>query len=312
MGKLFNLKEWLTVSDAAQHLSIVFSEEVTEADIYQLALGGKLTLSVDFPNGAYAKLGRKVPYDQAKLTELPIKKVDGTPIYTIIGEHLTETGEVIQFDDKVRPIYGVWDLCMMHNDRFDIEWRFYQEISNISRDGFSLEGLIVKRDNIYSNLQELLSKLGDEAFNKQSEMILSALDRHIRNACICESEAERMIAEHHEKRKKIRDDNKPHYMPASGLPSDSILVVRAEALREFEQSINGAPTGAEKPMTTSERNSLLTIIAALCDYSAIKHQERGVAGQIAKMTEEIGTPVTDETILKVLKKIPDALASRMK
>ena len=32
MGKLFNLKEWLTVADAARHLSIVFGEDVTEAD----------------------------------------------------------------------------------------------------------------------------------------------------------------------------------------------------------------------------------------------------------------------------------------
>jgi hypothetical protein len=68
----------------------------------------------------------------------------------------------------------------------------------------------------------------------------------------------------------------------------------------------------DKAMTTTERNTLLTIIAGLCDYSDIKYQERGAAGQIAKMTEEVGAPVTDDTIRKVLKKIPDALESRMK
>lgn len=67
-----------------------------------------------------------------------------------------------------------------------------------------------------------------------------------------------------------------------------------------------------KPFTTTERNTLLTIIAALCDYSAIKHQERGAAVQIAKMTEELGATVTDDTIRKVLAKIPDALETRMK
>lgn len=38
MGKRFNLlKEWLTVADAARHLSIVFGEDVTEADVLRLA-----------------------------------------------------------------------------------------------------------------------------------------------------------------------------------------------------------------------------------------------------------------------------------
>lgn len=73
-----------------------------------------------------------------------------------------------------------------------------------------------------------------------------------------------------------------------------------------------APSSAEKPMTTNERNTLLTIIAALCDYSAIIPVERGTASQIAKMTEEVGAPVTDDTIRKVLAKIPDALVSRKK
>lgn len=69
---------------------------------------------------------------------------------------------------------------------------------------------------------------------------------------------------------------------------------------------------AEAPIGTTERNTLLTIIAALCDYSAIRHQDRGAAGKIAKMTEEIGAAVTDDTIRKVLSKIPDSLEPRMK
>jgi len=68
----------------------------------------------------------------------------------------------------------------------------------------------------------------------------------------------------------------------------------------------------DKAMTTTERNTLLTIIAGLCDYSAIIPTERGSASQIAKMTAEVGAPVTDDTIRKMLTKIPDALESRKK
>ena len=57
MGKLFNLKQWLTVEDAAKHLSIVFGEPVSKADVFRLALDGELTLSVRFVNGANARPG---------------------------------------------------------------------------------------------------------------------------------------------------------------------------------------------------------------------------------------------------------------
>ena len=68
----------------------------------------------------------------------------------------------------------------------------------------------------------------------------------------------------------------------------------------------------EKPLSTTERNSLLTIIAALCDYSAIKHQERGASSKIVNMVAEIGAEISPDTVLRVLEKIPEALESRTK
>lgn len=68
----------------------------------------------------------------------------------------------------------------------------------------------------------------------------------------------------------------------------------------------------DKVLTATERNTLLTIIAALCDYSAIKIDGRGAATQIAKLTEEIGTPVSDDTVRRWLKQIPDARETRMR
>ncbi|MBP7483504.1 MAG: hypothetical protein KA788_13290, partial [Lacunisphaera sp.] len=78
MGKLFNLKEWLTVADAARHLSIAFGEEVAEADVLRLALDGQLRLSVNFVNGATARCGKIVPIDEAKYKDIPALKGEGT------------------------------------------------------------------------------------------------------------------------------------------------------------------------------------------------------------------------------------------
>lgn len=87
------------------------------------------------------------------------------------------------------------------------------------------------------------------------------------------------------------------------------MIVEKNALLGERDSLRAM---VDKAMTMTERNTLLTIIAALCDYSDIKHQERGAAGKIVKMTEEIGVPVTDDTIRNVFGKIPDALESRKK
>lgn len=79
-----------------------------------------------------------------------------------------------------------------------------------------------------------------------------------------------------------------------------------------QKSAEFVPTTIDKPLLATERTTLLTIIAALCDYSAINHKERGAATQIAKMTEEIGAPVSDDAIREALKKISNAIESRMK
>jgi len=72
------------------------------------------------------------------------------------------------------------------------------------------------------------------------------------------------------------------------------------------------PAKVDRPITTRQRRTLLTIIAALCDYSAIKSGARGAAGQIAAMTDEVGASITAETIAELLKEIPEALETRMK
>lgn len=85
-----------------------------------------------------------------------------------------------------------------------------------------------------------------------------------------------------------------------------------EVWRNQKERIEELEEKAEKPLSTSQRRTLLTIIAALCDYSAINLKERGASQQLAKLTEEISAPITAETIKKYLDEIPDAVESRMK
>ncbi|WP_316677132.1 hypothetical protein [uncultured Tolumonas sp.] len=51
MSNLLMLKKWLTIADSAKYLSSIFPENITEADLLQLALESQITISVYFPNG---------------------------------------------------------------------------------------------------------------------------------------------------------------------------------------------------------------------------------------------------------------------
>ena len=92
--KLLKLRDWLTVPDAARHLSILLGDEVTEAHVLRFALDGRLTLSVDFVNIAPARRGKIIPHADAKrkIIQTSDGKSDGP-----INEVSLSDGRVISF-----------------------------------------------------------------------------------------------------------------------------------------------------------------------------------------------------------------------
>jgi hypothetical protein len=68
----------------------------------------------------------------------------------------------------------------------------------------------------------------------------------------------------------------------------------------------------EKLLTTRTRNTLLAIIAALCDRAEISYTERGAAQRLKEITEEFGTPIDEKTIKSFLVDIDFAVDSRTK
>src|SRR3954466_7877530 len=51
-GKLFHLREWVELKDAARYLTIMVGEETGPDDVLRLGLDGHLTLSVRFVTAA--------------------------------------------------------------------------------------------------------------------------------------------------------------------------------------------------------------------------------------------------------------------
>src|ERR1700722_180618 len=182
LPKLFSFKEWLTLDDAAKHLSVLFGEEVTRADILRLALDERLTLSVDFVNHANARKGKLRPIEECVVSIFPsrvrnpkevldgfLKKVPYADLDRLAPEirEALNTGEMILLpaglpyrekeflvlDDAVGSISGVWDLPMIGGEALDVEHRYQMETGGPSVTLLTLEGAFVERGNLVCQLQ---------------------------------------------------------------------------------------------------------------------------------------------------------------
>lgn len=315
MSKLFKLKEWLTVPEAAKHLSIVFGEEVTEADVLRLALDGHLKLSVNFVNYAIALCGKMVPIDEAEYREVPslcgtrtVRLYAGVDIYTDGQKtHVLKLEELVELS-------GIYDLPMIGGERLDVEHKYQMlthgvEVTSVAMDGAFVEG----RNEVFYQLQ---TSIDDNEYCAGSTAQREKLKQHIANNNIEAAEAEKLLSRHIEDRKEFLEEKKSWplskcYYPAGGLLDDTVLIVRTHALREFEAAINDTPVKAERPMGVRERNTLLIIIEALAKEAKIDLSKPSKAGAaIANLTELLGAPVDHSTIEQKIKLIASALESR--
>jgi hypothetical protein len=278
MSKLFKLKKWLTVPDAAKHLTTVFGEEVTEADVLRFALDGELKLSIQLVNGAYGRPCVPVNIEELEWDEMPnlcgvgVLKIpkhgriwqDGKGVFQVLKG-------VTQLDDSV------WDLPMTGGERVDVEFRYQLLTNGPEVTTISLEGVLIECTN--GDLFEVQTR-----YARSKQDILTKPFLH-------------------------PDD----FHAAGGLPDDGVFVVRIGALTDFIQSVNEEQPITEKPLGTTERNTLLTIIAAMAKEAKLNIDPPGkAAGYIEGLTAQLGARVSKRAIEDHLKKIPDALGTRMK
>jgi hypothetical protein len=275
MKKLFNLKQWLTVPDAARHLSILFGEDVSEADVLRLALDGHLTLSVYFVNHTSARCGPIVSRQDAKRHTVPA--FDNFPETEII-EGVEVGDQVIECLPLIFQLQDVWDLKMQGAERIDVEHRYQFLTGGPPVDLYSLAGPIVCReDGAHCQLQLHFS---DNEFANPKNL-------------------------------KQPRDHPDNYYPAAGLPDDSVLVVRTSALHELEARLSEPDPKAEKPLQRRERDTLLVIIAALAELPRVDVKKPSSAAvAIESQTVRMGARVAARTIENHLKLIPEALEGR--
>ncbi len=310
MSKLFKLKNWLTLEDSASHLSSVLQEPVSVADILMLGLDRHLQLSANFVNGAPAELGKLIKLSDAKICLIPkffgtspdegLSAIaisfpqDGTReeqtawlesnrevadsehyLLTIAGDRISEN-EVIEWEDRITSINGVWDLSMIGGESLDIEHRLHGLIGGPAITKVCLIGAVVQTSDGLQHAQ---------------------------------------IMEHFSKNEFCKDaDSKakyPHgepnsYYPAGGIPSDAPVVVRAAELLRFVSSMEFAGHAAEELRSETGaaansldprlQNSYLRIIRALLEMQKMK--KRGASTPIHIQLYSLGFTKPGEATIR--------------
>lgn len=276
MSKLFGLKEWVTLEEAASHLAERLKETVTEVDILRFALHKRLTVSVHFVNPAYARRGKAVP--------LPVADdVVGIPF---------DGKDLLVFEDVVRSLTGVYDLPMIGAEIHDCQHRLQRLIGGPLVMMSDPRGAFVRSPTTgdYFQMMEYAQSEGNVAppmkeFEKWSwsNRISDEVGWHYR-------------------------EEMGHKM--QGAPSrDALFVVRQAALQAFVESL--APPLEDRPIGTRERDTLLTIIAALAKEAKIDLGTPSKAASLIEgMAAQLGAPVSKRAIEDHLKNIPAAVSAR--
>ncbi len=292
MSKLLQLKKWLTVADAARHLTTVLSEPVAEADVLRLALDRHLTLSVNFVNHARARRGRIVSTNEAKVYEIPpsflppeIAKTHdpNIPIVTYEGT-MIDSERVVEFDEDVITLDGVYDLPMIGAEQIDVEHKF-QELTNGPEVTLTtLIGPFVQEDE--TTVFQIQERFEDNEFQFGSRARLDALKFDIELKGIPEAEARELLDEHAKDRKEFlaRQESRPEheaFYPANGLPDDAVLVVRTKALRGFLERIDSTAIEGKEAAGRRVETSYKNIIGALLQL-LLGHTPSGKAHSLFK------------------------------
>lgn len=302
MSKLLKMKAWLTVDDAAKHLSLMFGETVSKADVLRLALDGQLTLSVNFINGAEARCGPMIGSDVVQWEEMPGLK--GGTVRVPNGIMLND-GSAITLEDEVVSLRGIYDLPMLGNERLDVEHLYQQLTDGPEVTLHGLDGAFVVAGDLYCQIQE---STDDNEFQKGSTAHGRKLEVLIEREGLDDEEAEVLRKEHKANREqfKKRRAERPAsegYYPAGTLPHDAVYVVRTDALADLLAAAS-EPERPKEDLGTRERETLLKLLIgmAIKGYKYAPDDNRShVPAEVASDVQALGISMTDDTVRKWLK-----------
>jgi hypothetical protein len=210
-GRLMNRK-WLTVPEAAQYLTLVFGEDVTEADVLRRGLDGQLKLSVRFVNFAQAKRYVEPDYTEEYEEHLQIAAARAAGLPDLVFERRAPTPLEEECARVVVLREEVYDLPLVGGEKLDVKQEYQRQTGGPAVTLTAFDGtFVVSEDGIRFQLyKEDLTTSNTHIKPGELPYYLEANVKPYRSA-----------------------KNPASYDRLLRLPSDSVLVVRTSALDEF-------------------------------------------------------------------------------
>ena len=279
MSVLFKSKEWFSIKETGEYLSIEFNEQIKELDVLRLVLDRWMNLSVYFFNEVRGQIGTAVsredlidddfvvmvmPFDDKPskclfLTELANDRWLRNDLGNGIGK------SKLQFTE------GLWDLELSENGLFEIEHLYQISLNGISIEKESLVGITLTRGEktlILSQPFYKTRKEAKEAHDKANEIFQQKI------AELSEDEQERL-------KNKWRENGRPetiefkfdfydesNWYPSPSIPNDAVLCIRKSEIVRFietqkeptsdQQTLTQRPT----PISDQHRENLMQQIRA--------------------------------------------------
>lgn len=330
MSKLFNLKKFFTLDEATRYLSDSLEEPVSLSDIYRLAMDKHLALSVRLINQAFAIKGQIVSGQDGDLVQLQTDLVTGEALDVPYSVYIDDDAIPVDvnkwflFDGKVHVVDGVWDLVMIGMESLEIERLYQNEVNGPKPVVADALGIYLRQGEIVCRLQALIppeaTKENVMVMERRLKWILEpkgiSIDDFLERDSDClyddltEAEVEEISFLFDSMRNKF--DDCENYEDSLSLEDHSHqFVIRTSELTRFVRSLQDEPEPAslaEKTLTTTERNTLLTFIDALLKEQQIDSSRKGLAPSLKLMTEKAGRPISENTIRKILNQVSDITA----
>lgn len=293
--KLFKLRTYLNITEASQYLTEGIGEPVSEAEVVRLALNKYLQFSIVLKELEFGRYGKLVD------------SIGDAPICYTTFDGCLEFGEKIS--NNILPIL---DLAMVGQEvelLKDLYYEYSKESFDYCEYVNNSNTVILKDADSYFELFEIYD------YNSSFGGAEACLD----NVSINSPFIDRMRADNARDRVKFLQENDHEYIddhiyvPAVSFPVESNLIITIQELDRFIDGFNSDSVIDDqnaKPLGSREKNTLLVLIATLCKESNIDYSKRGIASAITLATEKMGVKISEDTIRKVLKEIPNALESK--
>lgn len=319
---MIKARRWSSLPDAAQHLSSVCNERVSEADLLRFFIGGELPLSLRLVTPVKIRHAKAITPDDAKTirnaefvaggyTAETAPLIFRTSLYRLPGNAF------LQLDEQTDETSGVVEMLP-----YGVAAHKAESEHQILIGGPPLRrrpglGLFIIRGGDIAQIVESDDDNdavdGSKAQKEKIEMLVASSNG------LDPSLGEMLLRAHARMRRSFLEAQRTkhpfeRYFASMRFPRDAEIVIQTTAIRKAEELINHSekPAISNTTLGAKERNTLLSIIAALCEHATIDHQARGVAPEIARMAGLIGVPLDPGTVMKVLKQIPDAVGTRQR